>query len=109
MLPQVQAGLTALLQKMQEEWLKVRQILWNNSARSCCLCADLQHALHLQLAAGIGLEGGFRPESYRPFCPHEWLANYLLQHKPGQPAQQSADAGIADNDAAAQRTVAVIG
>lgn len=109
MLPQVQAGLTALLQKMQEERLKVRQILWNNSARSCCLCADLQHALHLQLAAGIGLEGGFRPESYRPFCPHEWLANYLLQHKPGQPAQQSADAGIADNDAAAQRTVAVIG
>jgi hypothetical protein len=34
-----------------------------------------------QLAAGIGLDEGFLPQGWRPFCAQEWLADYLLKHK----------------------------
>lgn len=78
-LPHVHAALAALLHKMQEE--------------------------RLQLAAGIGLPQGFRPQGWRPFCPQEWLANYLLQHKPGAAVAGSADTNAANSNPAVQEAV----
>jgi hypothetical protein len=55
----------------------------------------------LQLAAGGGLdEGRFRPKGWRPFCAHEWLAHYLLAHKP-EAGHIHADLGTASGSTVA--------
>ena len=35
-----------------------------------------------QLAAGTGLDEGFLTQGWHPFCAQQWLADYLLNHKP---------------------------
>jgi len=91
-LPHVRPALAALLHKMQEERLQVccgfdqKAIL--KHAADCIRFPDPIHKRILrqvlpclQLAAGAGLDGQFRPQPWRPFCPQEWLAAYLLDHK----------------------------
>jgi hypothetical protein len=47
----------------------------------------------LQLAAGVALDAGtFRPQGWRPFCPQQWLAEYLLQHSSSSSSSSSSGA-----------------
>jgi hypothetical protein len=51
--------------------------------------------LLLQLAAGVDREEGkYLPHGWRPFCPHRWMAEYLIAHKP-QAADTAAAAAAA--------------
>ncbi|WIA31875.1 hypothetical protein OEZ86_002740 [Tetradesmus obliquus] len=63
-MPYVQQALEALAVKIQQE--------------------------RLQLAAGVDREEGkYLPHGWRPFCPHRWMAEYVIAHKP-----QAADAAV---------------